>query len=229
MLFLSASILVAGIEIERVPARREPLSLAVLFAGFAFIRANPIVLGAILLDLFAVLFGGALALLPIFARDIFAVGPWGLGILRACPAAGALATGIVLSRTPFRRHVGRMMFAGVAAYGAATIAFGLSTSFVLSMAALAALGASDMVSVVVRQTLVQIETPDAMRGRVSAVNSLFVAGSNQIGDFRAGVMAAWFGTIPAVLIGGVGTLAIAVVWIKAFPALFKVESFGRRR
>jgi len=229
ILFFSASVLIALIEIERIPPKREPLSLGVLFAGFAFIRTNPIVLGAILLDLFAVLLGGAMALLPIFARDIFAVGPWGLGILRAAPAVGALATGIVLSRAPFRRNVGRMMYVGVAAYGMATIVFGLSTSFAVSLAALAVLGASDMMSVVVRQTLVQLETPDDMRGRVSAVNSLFVVGSNQLGDFRAGVTAAWLGTIPAVLIGGIGTLLVAAVWIKGFPALFNVESYDRRR
>jgi MFS family permease len=224
-LSLAATLMVLGVRTERAVAKREPVSTAVLFAGIDFIRKNPIVLGALSLDLFAVLLGGATALLPIFARDIFAVGPWGLGLLRASPAVGALAISLVLMRRPLRARVGRSMFAAVAAFGIATIVFAWSTSLVLTMAALAVLGASDMFSIVIRQTLVQLETPDAMRGRVSAVNTLFVGTANRLGDFRAGLTAAWFGTVPAVLIGGIGTLLVAAIWIRAFPALYRVERF----
>ena len=224
-LSLAATVLVLGIRIARTTPKREPLSLAVMFAGIDFIRRNPIVLGALSLDLFAVLFGGATALLPIFARDVFAVGPWGLGLLRACPAVGALAVSLALMRRPLHAHVGRTMFAAVAAFGIATVVFAWSTSLVLSMAALALLGASDMISIVIRQTLVQLETPDAMRGRVSAVNALFVGTANRLGDFRAGAMAVWIGTVPAVLVGGVGILVVAAISAKAFPALFRVERF----
>jgi MFS family permease len=225
VLSLTATLLVLGIRTVRATGKREPFSFAVLFAGIAFIRRSPIVLGALSLDLFAVLLGGATALLPIFARDVFAVGPWGLGLLRACPAVGALAISLVLMRRPMRNHVGRAMFAAVAAFGAATIIFAWSTSLALTMAALAVLGASDMFSIVIRQTLVQLETPDAMRGRVSAVNTLFVGTANRLGDFRAGLMATWFGTVPAVLVGGFGILLVVVIWAKAFPALFRVERF----
>jgi MFS family permease len=224
-LSLSATLLVLGVRTERAVAKREPVSTAGLFAGIDFIRKNPIVLGALSLDLFAVLLGGATALLPIFARDIFAVGPWGLGLLRASPAVGALAISLALMRRPLRARVGRSMFAAVAAFGIATIVFAWSSSLVLTMAALAVLGASDMFSIVIRQTLVQLETPDAMRGRVSAVNTLFVGTANRLGDFRAGLTAAWFGTVPAVLIGGLGILLVAAIWIRTFPALYRVERF----
>jgi MFS family permease len=226
-LLLSALLLMVWVRAERAPAAREPITVAVVFAGFAFIRRNPIILGAISLDLFAVLFGGATALLPIFARDIFAIGPWGLGLMRAAPAIGALAMSFVLARWPLRRRVGRLMYRAVAVFGIATIVFALSTSFPLSIIALAILGASDMVSVVIRQTLVQIETPNAMRGRVSAVNSLFVGTSNQLGEFESGLTAAWFGTVPSVLIGGIATVVVVLLWNKLFPALFHVETFER--
>jgi MFS family permease len=225
-LSLAATLLVLSVRVERPAPIREPFSKAVLFAGIAFIRKSPIVLGALSLDLFAVLLGGALALLPIFARDVFAVGPWGLGLLRAAPAVGALAISFVLVRAPLRHHVGRAMFAAVAAFGVATIVFAWSTSLALTLAALAVAGASDMFSVVIRQTLVQLETPDAMRGRVSAVNTLFVGTANRLGDFRAGLMAAWLGAVPAVLIGGGGILAVVVVWVKVFPELYRVERFA---
>jgi len=226
-LSLAATLLVLSVRVEQATARREPFSMTVLFAGVGYIRNNPIVLGALSLDLFAVLLGGATALLPIFARDVFAVGPWGLGILRAAPAVGALAISVVLMHAPLRNHVGRSMFAAVAAFGAATVVFAWSTSLALTLAALAVLGASDMFSVVIRQTLVQVETPDAVRGRVSAVNTLFVGTANRLGDFRAGLMAAWLGTVPAVLIGGAGILVVAAVWMKVFPALYRVERFSR--
>ncbi len=160
-----------------------------LFAGFGYITRNPIIFGAISLDLFAVLLGGALALLPAFARDVYGTGPWGLGLLRAAPAFGALVISVALARAPLAGGVGRIMFACVGVYGVMTIVFALSSSFWLSMAVLAVLGVADMVSVVIRQTLIQVETPDEMRGRVSAVNSLFTGTANQLGDFRAGVMA----------------------------------------
>jgi MFS family permease len=225
-LSLAATLLVLSVRVERAEVKREPFTKAVLFAGIAFIRKSPIVLGALSLDLFAVLLGGALALLPIFARDVFAVGPWGLGLLRAAPAVGALAISAVLMHAPLRNHVGRAMFAAVAAFGVATIVFAWSTSLALTLVALSVAGASDMFSVVIRQTLVQLETPDAVRGRVSAVNTLFLGTANRLGDFRAGLMAAWLGAVPAVLIGGVGTLAVVVVWVKLFPALYRVERFS---
>jgi len=226
-LSLAATLLVLSVRNERTADKREPFSMAVLFAGIAFIRKSPIVLGALSLDLFAVLLGGALALLPIFARDVFAVGPWGLGLLRAAPAVGALAISFVLMHAPLRNHVGRAMFAAVATFGVATIVFAWSTSLALTLVALAVAGAADMFSVVIRQTLVQLETPDAVRGRVSAVNTLFLGTANRLGDFRAGLMAGWLGAGPAVLIGGVGILAVVVVWVKLFPALSRVERFSR--
>lgn len=192
-----------------------------LFGGVRFIRKHPVVLGAISLDLFAVLLGGATALLPVFARDILNTGPEGLGLLRSAPAAGALAMSFWLARHPITRHTGVKLFACVAGFGAATIAFGLSTHFWLTMAALVVLGATDMISVVIRSTLIQLETPDDMRGRVNAVNSLFIGTSNQLGEFESGVTAAWFGTVPAVIIGGMGTLVVAALWIKWFPELAK--------
>ena len=180
-------------------------------------------LGAISLDLFAVLLGAVTALLPVFARDVFAAGPWALGLLRAAPAVGALTMAVVLTRWSFENHAGRIMFAAVAAYGISTIVFALAGSFVVALAALVVLGASDMVSVVIRMTLVQLATPDAMRGRVTSVNGLFIGASNQLGEFRAGAMAAWLGAVPAALIGGIGTLLIVVIWMRLFPQLVRIE------
>jgi len=227
-LFIAAAGLVSCIAIERTVPKREPITFATMFAGIDFVRGNRTVLGAMSLDLFAVIFAGATALLPIFARDIFNVGPWGLGLMRAAPAVGALMVSFAIVRWPLGRHVGRAMYGAVAVFGLATIVFGLSTSFALSLAALCVIGASDMLSVVIRQPLIQLETPDAMRGRVSAVNSLFIGTSNQIGEFRAGLTAAWLGTVPAVLVGGIGTLLVVAVWMKVFPALFRLDSFGQR-
>ena len=223
-LFLAASLLVALIRMEWTPPAREPVSLQSLFAGIAFIRSRPTILGAISLDLFAVLLGGATALLPVFARDILFTGPWGLGLLRAAPGIGALAMSLWLTRHPLRHRVGRIMFNSVAVFGVATIVFALSTSFLLSLGTLIVLGASDVISVVIRSTLVQIETPDAMRGRVSAVNAMFIGTSNQLGEFESGTTAALFGTVPAVVIGGAGTLLVVVLWMRLFPQLVKVES-----
>ena len=218
MYALSALLLgmVAYVHTPPAPVNKEDNSV---FAGIAFIRRNPVLLGAISLDLFAVLLGGATALLPIFARDILQTGPWGLGLLRAAPAAGALLMSVWLARFPLNRQVGHIMFAAVAVFGFATIVFALSTSLLLSMAALSVLGASDMISVVVRSSLVQLETPDAMRGRVNAVNFLFIGASNQLGEFESGATAALFGLIPAVIIGGAGTLLVVVLWMRWFPAL----------
>jgi MFS family permease len=226
-LMLVGALLFALISVERQVSRREPFSLTTLFAGVSYIRAQPIVLGAISLDLFAVLLGGATALLPIYARDILETGPWGLGLLRASPAIGALIMSLLLARIPMRR-VGRLMFAGVVIFGVATIVFAVSRSLWLSMAALIVLGLADMVSVVIRQTLIQLETPDMLRGRVSAVNSLFIGTSNQLGDFRAGVMAALFGAPAAVLIGGVGTLAVVAIWMRMFPQLLAADRLDGR-
>jgi MFS family permease len=229
-LYLVSSALIGNVKVERNAISREPISLAVLFAGFRYIRHNPVILGIISLDLFAVILGGVYALLPVFARDIFHAGPWGLGLLRASPGVGALVAAVILAHRPPRRWVGRIIFGAVATYGVAIIIFALSDYFFLSMALLCVLGGADMISVVIRMTLIQLETTDDMRGRVSAVNSLFVIASNQLGDFRAGLMAAWLGTVPAVLVGGVGALLVVLVGRKVFAPLYRVENLdtGRR-
>ncbi|HLO78782.1 MAG TPA: MFS transporter [Magnetospirillum sp.] len=194
-----------------------------LLAGVRYVMQRRDILGAVSLDLFAVLLGGATALLPIYARDILHVGPVGLGLLRSAPAAGAALTAFWLAHHPLERHAGQRMFVAVGVFGLATVAFGLSTNYWLSLGALGVLGAADMISVVVRQTLVQARTPDEMRGRVSAVNFVFIGASNELGEFESGVTAALFGTVPAVVIGGVGTLAVAMLWAWRFPALRKVD------
>ena len=222
-LFVVGSACMVFVRTEHAVSRRAPVTFAALFAGFGYIRRNPIVLGAISLDLFAVLLGGALALLPAFARDVYGTGPWGMGLLRAAPAIGALVISVVLARAPLAGGVGRIMFACVTTYGVMTVAFSLSSSFYLSMGLLAVLGAADMVSVVIRQTLVQVETPDAMRGRVSAVNALFTGTANQLGDFRAGAVATAFGTSASVLIGGISTLLVVAIGARIFPALLRVD------
>jgi hypothetical protein len=218
-LFSLAAGLAAAIRYTPAPRSQEPASWATLLAGVHFIRSNKVILGAISLDLFAVLLGGATALLPIFAKDILQVGPWGLGLLRAAPAVGALAMSLALARWPVRRRTGPVLLGAVAVFGLAMLVFGLSTAFWLSMAALALSGAADMVSVVIRSTLVQLETPDAMRGRVSAVNSVFIGASNQLGEFESGATAALLGPVGSVLLGGLGTLLVAGLWFRLFPAL----------
>ncbi len=215
---LSASIMSLLRAGRRAPSR-EPVSLRTIFAGLSFIRSHPVLLGAISFDLFAVLLGGATALLPIYARDILFAGPKGLGLLRSAPAVGAFAASLYLARRPLRRKVGRVMFTAVTWFGLATVVFALSTSMSLSFLALAVLGWADMMSVVIRASLVQLETPDEMRGRVSAVNSVFIGASNNLGEFESGLTAAWFGVVPAALIGGIGTLAIVVLWRFLFPQL----------
>jgi predicted MFS family arabinose efflux permease len=222
-LFATAALLCLTIGYAHQP-RREPATLATLLAGVRFVFAHKVVLGAVSLDLFAVLLGGATALLPMFAKDILQVGALGLGLLRAAPAAGALAMSIALTRWPVRRRSGTVLLGAVAVYGLATLVFGLSTNFVLSLAALAVTGAADMVSVVIRQTLVQLETPDAMRGRVSAVNAVFIGASNQLGEFESGATAAWLGPVGSVVLGGAGCLVVAVLWRRLFPALARRDA-----
>lgn len=208
------------------PARqRQTPNWHTLLEGLRFVWAKPVVLGAISLDLFAVLFGGATALLPIYASDVLQVGPQGLGLLRTAPGVGAALMSIVLAFKPMSRQVGYWMFAGVALFGVVTIIFGLSRSFGLSLLALFVLGASDMISVYVRHLLVQLETPDAIRGRVSAVNAVFIGASNELGEFESGVTAAWFGLIPAVVLGGVATLLVTGLWMWRFPALRRMDRF----
>ena len=216
----AAAALLAALIVPRPPERRrERTSWTTLVAGLSFIRAHPVVLGAISLDLVAVFLGGATALLPIFAQDILHVGPVGLGLLRSAPAAGALAMAFTLAHRPVARNAGRRMLQAVALFGLSTIGFGLSTSLYLSLACLALIGAADMVNVYVRQTLVQTETPDAMRGRVAAVNSIFIGASNELGEFESGTLAALLGAVPAVVIGGAATIAVAALWGRMFPQL----------
>lgn len=198
-----------------------------LLSGLQFVRSRPLVLGPVSLDLFAVLFGGATALLPIYARDILHVGPTGLGMLRSAPGVGAVACALALATQPIKRYVGRWLFGSVIVFGLATIVFGISDDFVVSLIALAVLGAGDMMSVFVRQYLVQLMTPDYIRGRVSAVNSVFVGASNELGEFESGVTAAWWGAVRAVMIGGAATVAISLLWMKLFPALRTMDEFPK--
>ncbi|HSD39716.1 MAG TPA: MFS transporter [Rhodocyclaceae bacterium] len=222
-LTLISAICFLTVKIDHKPAAREPATLRSIFAGLDFIWHRKAVLGAISLDLFAVLLGGATALLPIFARDILFVGPVGLGMLRSAPAVGALTTSIWLARKPIQRRVGKVMFGAVAIYGVATLVFAFSKVFLLSLVALVITGAADMVSVVIRQSLVQLETPNEMRGRVSAVNSIFIGASNQLGEFESGTTAALWGAVTSVAIGGIGTLVVVAAWMKNFPELTKRE------
>ncbi|MFT3665237.1 MFS transporter [Piscinibacter sp.] len=218
-LFALAAALVLALRYEHAPAPAQRATLQTLLAGVQFVFQRRVVLGAISLDLFAVLLGGATALLPMFAKDILHTGPWGLGLLRAAPAVGALTMALALSRWPIRRRAGTVLLASVAVYGAATAGFALSQWLALSIATLAVSGAADMISVVIRQSLVQLETPEAMRGRVSAVNAVFIGASNQLGEFESGATAALLGPVGSVLLGGIGSIAIAVLWARWFPAL----------
>jgi MFS family permease len=215
-----ASVLMLGLVRATPPA--APSASAEdnsVFAGLRFIRSKPVVFGAISLDLFAVLLGGATAMLPVIAKDLLQTGPEGLGLLRSAPAVGALAVSFWLARYPIERRTGHVMFGGVAVFGLATVVLGLSTSFWLSLGALLVLGGADMLSVVIRSSLVQLETPDAMRGRVSAVNFLFIGASNQLGEFRSGVSAAFIGLVPSIVVGGVGALLVTGLWMWWFPQL----------
>ncbi|ABU76082.1 MFS transporter [Cronobacter sakazakii] len=221
VLYLISVVMVSRLRYEQAPPARQPASLATLFAGVKFIRERPDVLGVISLDLFAVLLGGATALLPIYAHDILHTGPWGLGLLRASPAVGALLVGFWLSRRSLEKHVGMIMFLSVAGFGVATLVFALSSNLWLSLIALFATGGFDMVSMVIRGALVQLDTPNEMLGRVNAVNSIFINTSNQLGEFESGMLAALLGTVPAAAIGGIGTLVVVGLWMRLFPSLRK--------
>lgn len=223
VLFAAAGILVALVPKPPQKTSTERASWQTLVAGFRYVWRTKIVFGAISLDLFAVLLGGATALLPAYARDILEVGPWGLGLLRSAPGIGAIVVVVILAFRPIRDHAGVIMFVAVATFGAFTIVFGASTAVWLSIAALAIMGAADMVSVYIRETLIQLWTPDDVRGRVSAVNMVFVGASNEVGEFRAGTVAALIGVVPAVLIGGIGTILVAGLWAWWFPALRKAR------
>jgi hypothetical protein len=220
-----AGTLAAGVRVERPARLREPVTLGSIFSGVAFIQGRRVLLGTMSLDLFAVLLGGATALLPVFAKDVLRVGPGGLGLLRAAPAVGAFATSVFLARHPLERRIGPRLSGSVIVFGAATVVFGLSTDFTVSLVALTVLGGADVVSMVIRVSLAQIRTPDAMRGRVSAVHSLFTGTSNQLGAFESGVVAALVGTVPSVVIGGLGTILVAALWIVLFPELRRLGRF----
>lgn len=225
VLYLLTSMVIFFTSVTQEQSKKETITIKSLFTGLSFIKSKPVILGAISLDLFAVLFGGATALLPVYASKILMVGPSGLGLLRSAPAVGALIMSVFLARKPLKRKVGHTMFAAVILFGISTIVFAISKSFLLSLAALFMLGASDVVSVVIRSTLVQMETPDSMRGRVSSVNLLFVGTSNQLGEFESGITASWFGTVPAVVLGGIGTIIVVTMWMKFFPGLLNYDTF----
>ncbi len=204
---------------------KEPATWHTVLEGLRFVWSKPIVLGAISLDLFAVLFGGATALLPAYAHDVLHVGPTGLGLLRTAPAVGAALTSVALAFWPITRGVGLKMFGGVALFGVATMVMGLSNSFLLALLALSLMGAGDMVSVYIRHLLVQFETPDAIRGRVSAVNAVFIGASNELGEFESGITAGWFGLVPALIFGGAATLVVTGLWAWGFPVLRTMDRF----
>lgn len=222
---VAASMLSIRVRAGREAAEEGSTAWSRVVAGLKYLKGQPVLLGAITLDLFAVMLGSVTALLPIFARDILHAGPDGLGLMRSSMAVGGVATGLFLARLPTQRqpHIGRAMFGGVAVFGLAILAFGISRDFVLSLAALAVLGAADTVSVFVRSGVVQLGTPDEMRGRVSGVHMLFVSASNEFGDFRAGALAAWLGSVPAVIAGGACTLVITALWTRLFPELRRIE------
>ena len=229
LMFLLSVFLVNTIRIEQREKEQMAATWESVVAGISFIRGQPVVLGAVSLDLFAVLLGGATALLPVYARDILHVGPWGLGLLRSAPAVGALVTALLVARRPIQRHAGAILLGAVGIFGLSIVVFGLSRNLWLSLLALIILGASDMVSVVIRRVLVLVKTPDEMRGRVSAVESVFIGASNELGEFESGVTAAWFGVVPAVVLGGLGTLAIVGLWARIFPQLRRVDSLEGER
>jgi MFS family permease len=227
VVFIAAGVLVSLVVLLPRPAeKRRPVTLATVFAGFDYVRTHPILLGAISLDLFAVLLGGVTALLPIYARDILHAGPWALGLLRSAPAVGALVSTVILAHHSIAGRAGKIMFTSVGMFGLASLLFGLSSSIVLSCLALAVYGASDSISVVIRQSLIQMRTPYDMLGRVAAVNSMFTGSSGSLGEFRAGAIAAWLGPVPSALIGGAGAIVVMFVWMWAFPQLRNVDKLS---
>jgi MFS family permease len=221
--YLSAVLLLSAIRVDIAARRNTEERAVVILDGLRYIWRNKLILGCMSLDLFAVLLGGAVALLPVYAREILHTGPYGLGVLRAAPGLGAVTVAILLAHYPLRRRAGLSMLYCICGFGVCTIVFGLSHSMVLSLIALMLTGAFDMVSVIVRSTLVQLTTPDEMRGRVSAVNMLFIGASNEVGQFESGITAQWFGAVPAVVLGGAGTIAIVLAWNWLFPSLRKVD------
>jgi MFS family permease len=221
--YLTALLLASRIQLRTLIRPRPAASVAIVLQGLRYIWHNKLILGSISLDLFAVLLGGAVALLPVYASEILKTGPYGLGLLRSAPGAGAVLMALALARFPLRRRVGLAMFGCVFGFGVFTLVFGLSRNLALSLLALALIGGFDMVSVFVRQTLVQLATPDDMRGRVSAVNWIFIGASNELGQFESGITAQWFGTVPAVVLGGLGTIAIVLLWSWLFPSLRSVD------
>lgn len=225
---LTAGILTFFIRSHPIVRKSEPVSLRSLFSGIMFVYRQPIILGTISLDLFAVLLGGATALLPIFALDILHTGPWGLGLMRTAPAIGALLMSIVLVYYPLKKAVGYMLFSALAVFGLATMLFAVSTNLFISLVALFLIGASDVISVIIRSSLVQLQTPDEMLGRVNAVNSLFIGTSNQLGEFESGTLAGFIGAVPATLVGGIGTIVIAGLWMFLFPSLRKMRTLSDR-
>lgn len=227
-MFIAATCLVLAIPQPDQKTVKTPSSWSEVVAGLRYIRREKVVLGAISLDLFAVLLGGATALLPVYARDILDLGPWGLGLLRSAPGIGAVTIAVFLAMRPIRSHAGLMMFICVFGFGLFAVVFGMSETVWLSIFALAMMGALDMVSVFVRETLIQLWTPDEVRGRVNAVNMVFVGASNELGEFRAGVMAAMIGTVGAVVVGGAGTMAVAALWAKMFPDLRRIQHLESR-
>jgi MFS family permease len=227
VLTLATSVIILFVSIIEKSQNSEQVTTNSIFGGIAYIRSKPAILGAISLDLFAVLFGGATALLPVYASDILKIGPLGLGMLRSAPAIGALITSAFLAKQPLKKNEGLKMFIAVMLFGVFTIIFAVSTSFLLSLVSLVLLGASDVISVVVRLTLIQLKTPDNMRGRVNAVNSMFIGTSNQLGEFESGLTASLFGVVPAVLLGGIGSIVVAVLWMKLFPELLHATKLGR--
>jgi MFS family permease len=225
--YLAALALISMIRVKSIQRPREAASLRIVMMGLRYIWQNKLILGAISLDMFAVLLGGAVALLPVYAKEILNAGAIGLGILRSAPGVGAVLTAIVVAHWPLRRKAGARMLWCVFGFGLFTVVFGLSRSLPLALGALLLVGACDMVSVIVRHTLVQLGTPDEMRGRVSAVNMIFIGASNEVGQFESGLTAQWFGTVPAVIAGGVGTIAIVALWAWLFPALRRVDELSR--
>ena len=226
--YLIALLLASRIQLRALVRPRPAASVAIVLQGLRYIWHNKLILGSISLDLFAVLLGGAVALLPVYASEILKTGPYGLGLLRSAPGAGAVLMALALARFPLRRRVGLTMFGCVFAFGVFTVVFGLSRNLALSLLALALIGGFDMVSVFVRQTLVQLATPDDMRGRVSAVNWIFIGASNELGQFESGLTAQWFGTVPAVVLGGLGTIGIVLLWSWLFPSLRRVDELTPR-
>jgi MFS family permease len=222
--FVLASALVSLIRLRAAPAQRLPFTAESVFAGIVYIWRHRVVLGAISLDLFAMLLGGVTALLPIYAKDVLATGPWGLGLLRSAPALGALAISVLLARRQIEHRVGQVLFTAIGVFGAAAIVFAFSTSLVVSILALAVYGAADAVSVVIRHSLVQTRTPNDMLGRVMAANSMFTGTSGTLGEFRAGTVAALFGAFASVLVGGVGAVLIALLWMRLFPEIARMEA-----